>query len=105
DLQRAGQIAMRISGLKPSRTLAFCFLLCLFAWANAQETSASGSLKGIGTSQNVRSNGELADGYSVSLWSWEGKLVGFLSPHRGLMGDPPMGMLADIEYDSSPHLG
>lgn len=92
---------MLIHVLKCARNLAFCFILGLSASSYAQEATYSNGLKGIGAFQNVRSDGEHADGYSVRLWSREGKIVGFIDHHRGLMGDPPMGILTDVQYDSS----
>ena len=92
---------MPIHTLKCARKLAFCFMLGLLASSYAQEAISSNGLKGIGAFQNVRSDGEHADGYSVSLWSREGKIFGLISHHRGLIGDPPMGILTDVQYDPS----
>lgn len=44
--------------------------------------------------------GEHCDGYDVSLWKYKGSLIGFLNHHRGLCGDPPMGLLQDVTYSA-----
>jgi hypothetical protein len=46
------------------------------------------------------STGEHCDGYSVVLWHHRDSLIGFLSHHRGLCGDPPTGILEDLRYNS-----
>ncbi len=46
-------------------------------------------------------SGEHCDGYDVQLWRYKGSVIGFLNHHRGLCGDPPMGMLEDVVYSKS----
>jgi hypothetical protein len=36
----------------------------------------------------------------VQLWLIQGKIIGMIDFHRGLLGDPPMGVLTDIGYNS-----
>lgn len=45
--------------------------------------------------------GEHCEGYDVMLWKNKGSLVGFLYHHRGLCGDPPMGVLEETLYSVS----
>jgi hypothetical protein len=50
---------------------------------------------------NVRSaTGEHCEGYNIMLWKYKGSLIGFLNHHRGLCGDPPMGIMEDIVYSA-----
>ena len=43
--------------------------------------------------------GEHCKGYDVMLWKYKGSLIGFLNHHRGLCGDPPMGLLEETSYN------
>jgi hypothetical protein len=61
------------------------------------------SVRAFGSYEHVTSDGEHASGYSLDLWSYGGKLVGIIRVHRGLMGDPPAGLLEDVVYDPSSH--
>lgn len=58
-----------------------------------------------GTFSNRESNGEHEWGYEVELWSYEGDLVGMFIGSAGtrLVGDPPVGVLKDVMYNS--HIG
>lgn len=48
---------------------------------------------------NVKSaTGEHCEGYNVIIWKYKGSLIGFLNHHRGLCGDPPMGIMDQISY-------
>jgi hypothetical protein len=57
-------------------------------------------IKPIGTFMNVKTDGEHASGYLIRLWSQEEKVYGLVSVHQGLMGDPPAGILDNVEFDS-----
>jgi hypothetical protein len=74
---------------------------CLFVFAGAPRAIRKETIKAVGCFVNVRSDGEHADGYSVRLWIRGSGLIGLVDYHRGLAGDPPMGVLADVRYDSS----
>lgn len=53
----------------------------------------------LGDYVNVKSaTGEHCDGYSVMIWKYKGSLVGLLNHHRGLCGDPPMGVMEETVY-------
>lgn len=50
---------------------------------------------------NVKSaTGEHCEGYNVTIWKYKETLIGFLNHHRGLCGDPPMGLMEDILYSA-----
>lgn len=48
---------------------------------------------------NVKSDGEHASGYDVELWKQGEKIYGLINAHRGLMGDPPAGILENVNFD------
>jgi hypothetical protein len=99
--QTAG-VAMRIKGLSYSRALKLSLLFaCLFAPMAVPKPEQQGTIKAIGCFANVRSDGEHADGFSVRLWLRGGEIIGLIDYHRGLMGDPPMGILTDVRFESS----
>jgi hypothetical protein len=80
--------------------LAFIMLACsISATAVISMTEQEREIKAIGCFANVRSDGEHADGYSVRLWSYGTEFIGIIDYHRGLIGDPPMGFLTDVQYD------
>lgn len=55
----------------------------------------------LGNYINVQSaTGEHCEGYSVRLWRHKGSIIGFLNHHRGLCGDPPIGIMEDISYSA-----
>ena len=55
----------------------------------------------LGDYLNVKSaTGEHCDGYDVMIWKYKGSLIGFLNHHRGLCGDPPMGVLEETLYSA-----
>ena len=59
-------------------------------------------LEFLGDYSNVQSaTGEHCEGYNIMLWKYKGSLVGFLNHHRGLCGDPPMGILEETLYSAS----
>jgi hypothetical protein len=83
------------------RTFSLAIILssgCLFAGELASRPQQR-EITPVGCFTNVRSNGEHADGYSVQLWLIQGKIIGMIDFHRGLLGDPPMGVLTDIGYN------
>jgi hypothetical protein len=53
----------------------------------------------IGYFTNVKYTGEHAYGYSVNLWRQEDNILGLISAHSGLIGDPPAGLLEDVKFD------
>ncbi|HEV8591253.1 MAG TPA: hypothetical protein VGQ55_04050 [Pyrinomonadaceae bacterium] len=61
------------------------------------------SVRAFGSYEHVISDGEHASGYSLDLWSYGGKLIGIIRVHRGLIGDPPAGLLEDVVYSPSLH--
>jgi hypothetical protein len=53
----------------------------------------------IGLFLNVKSDGEHASGYDVKLWKHGENICGLINAHRGLMGDPPTGILENVKFD------
>ncbi len=54
-----------------------------------------------GDYRNIQSaTGEHCDGYDVMIWQYKGSLIGFLNHHRGLCGDPPMGVMEETLYSA-----
>ena len=72
----------------------------IFATADVSGIQQESEIKAIGCFANVRSDGEHAYGYSVRLWAYGREIIGMIDYHRGLLGDPPMGFLTDVQYDS-----
>src|SRR3989442_2330177 len=60
-------------------------------------------IKVYGSYMNMKTNGEHASGYSVDLWAQGKKMIGIIRVHRGLMGDPPAGLLEDVLFDPQTH--
>jgi hypothetical protein len=58
------------------------------------------TIKPIGTFMNVKTDGEHASGYLIRIWKQGERVYGLVSVHRGNMGDPPAGILDDVEFDS-----
>jgi hypothetical protein len=56
-------------------------------------------VKPIGTFMNVKTDGEHASGYTIKLWKQDDKVYGSISVHRGLMGDPPTGILENVKFE------
>jgi hypothetical protein len=56
-------------------------------------------VKQFGSFQKVKTDGEHASGYSVDLWKENGKLIGLIAVHRGLIGDPPTGLIENVQFD------
>ncbi len=70
--------------------------------ANSKNESKNNSpVEVIGAFSNRESNGEHEWGYEVEIWSNEGNLVGMFTGSAGtrLVGDPPTGVLKDVEYN------
>ena len=61
-------------------------------WANA------GEVKRIGSFTNASSDGQHEAGFTVNLWMHEGRPVGILTYHIGLVGDSPRGILEDVKF-------
>jgi|GEM_PF-4482634 len=57
-------------------------------------------VKVTGAFTNVKDDGEHAYGYTVNVWKQEEKIYGFVSSIQGLSGDPPTGILEEVEFDS-----
>jgi hypothetical protein len=89
---------MKINWLIGARNLVLGFMICFII--SAADAVIAQEVKAVGCFSNVQSNGEHADGYSVELWISGGKIIGFVDHHRGLVGDPPMGILSNVQYDS-----
>jgi hypothetical protein len=80
--------------------LVFSLLVsCIFNTADASRTEQKREIKAIGCFANVRSDGEHAYGYSVRLWARGMEIIGVIDYHQGLLADPPMGVLTDVQYD------
>lgn len=79
-----------------------CFIIFAIILACSIPAHASDSrVQYLGTYINVRSNtGEHCEGYDVMLWKHKGSLIGLLNHHRGLCGDPPIGIIEDISYSA-----
>ena len=56
-------------------------------------------VKPLGTFMKVWSNGEHASGYEVELWKQGAQIFGMIHAHRGLIGDPPAGLLENVRFD------
>ncbi len=82
-------------------TGAWFVLFACHLWLTNGMGQKQAEIEAIGSFMNVQSNGEHADGYSVELWSRAGDLIGFVDYHRGLIGDPPIGVLTDVKYSAS----
>ena len=85
---------------RPSHLALSLLVSCLFLAADAPGTQQKDEIKAIGCFANVQSDGEHANGYSVQLWFRGNGMIGLIDYHRGLLGDPPMGVLSDVRYDS-----
>jgi hypothetical protein len=57
-------------------------------------------VKPFGTYWKVKSDGEHANGYHIELWKQNEKFYGLISAHSGLVGDPPTGILENVQFDS-----
>jgi hypothetical protein len=58
-----------------------------------------GPLSVIGAFSNIQYSGEHGSGYSVRLWQQGEKVFGLVSVQNGLAGDPPAGLLENVEFD------
>lgn len=56
-------------------------------------------VKPFGTYWKVISDGEHANGYDIELWKQNEKFYGLISAHSGLVGDPPTGILENMQFD------
>jgi hypothetical protein len=45
-------------------------------------------------------SGEHCDGYTIELWNYDGAFTGLIHHHRGLCGDPPVGILENVHYEA-----
>lgn len=96
-----------IGGLQTvARCLAYAFFCALFCFAVehgaiAQAIDQNNPVKIVGAFKNVKSDGEHAYGYSIELWKYRDGIVGLISAHRGLIGDPPTGILENVQFDSA----
>jgi hypothetical protein len=63
--------------------------------------SSDDQVEFLGDYFNVKSaTGEHCEGYDVMIWKYKGSLIGFLNHHRGLCGDPPMGVMEQTSYSA-----
>jgi hypothetical protein len=80
-------------------TLSGIAFFCLAAVSVvSQKGSADQPINVFASFQNVKSDGEHIDGYSIDLWKRGDEILGLISVHRGLIGDPPAGLLTDVRY-------
>lgn len=79
-----------------------CFpILAIILACSISAQASDDRVQFLGEYINVRSaTGEHCEGYDVMLWKHKGSLIGFLNHHRGLCGDPPMGVMEDISYSA-----
>ena len=79
-------------------------VLALFSRLSVVLDAAETSIRPVvyvGTYEKVESiDGEHCSGYSIDLWKHNNVLFGLLHHHRGLCGDPPCGVLTDIQHSS-----
>lgn len=90
--------------ITPSVLYSFMFAVCCFAGGNVvigQIALKDDPVKVIGSFMKVKSDGEHAYGYSVELWTHRDNIVGLISVHRGLIGDPPVGIIENVKYDAN----
>lgn len=79
------------------RVLLVCFIV-LVCKGNARASDER--VEFLGDYTHVESaTGEHCKGYDIILWKYKRLLIGFINHHRGLYGDPPMGLLEDTLYD------
>jgi hypothetical protein len=77
----------------------FIFAVILVCAGTAQASDER--VEFLGDYFNVKSaTGEHCDGYDVLIWKYKGSLIGFLNHHRGLCGDPPMGVMEETVYSA-----
>ena len=93
--------------MKPSKVIPLTVLSILFGQSPLVLSAADTPVRRIlyvGTYEKVESaTGEHCSGYSIDLWKQNNLLFGLLHQHRGLCGDPPCGVLKDLEH--SPETG
>ena len=77
------------------------FLLAVCSWTLIARGASASFL---GEFSNLRYTEEHAYGYSVLLWREGEKLFGLFYDSEGLAGDTPVGLLEDIQLDSSGKL-
>ncbi len=56
-------------------------------------------VRALGCFTNVKGDGEHATGYSAKLWVTAVGIIGMIDHPHGLTGDPPMGVLTNVDYD------
>lgn len=80
--------------------LSFLVFVVISTFYNTVQASDE-PVEFLGDYSNVKSaTGEHCEGYDVMLWKHKGSLVGFLNHHRGLCGDPPMGVMEETLYSA-----
>ncbi len=99
DRQTGIEIAM-----KHGRLISSAVALTLFCYLSVVLDAAEASTRLVvylGSYEKVESaSGEHCSGYSIDLWKHDDALFGLLHHHRGLCGDPPCGVLADIRNNT-----
>jgi hypothetical protein len=83
---------------RPQNPAIILLVFCALALAEKAAAQQKREIRPIGCFVNVRSDGEHADGFSIKLWAFGSRIIGLIDYHRGLAGDPPMGILMDVEY-------
>ncbi|MDX1430167.1 MAG: hypothetical protein R3282_07765 [Rhodothermales bacterium] len=61
----------------------------------AQPITKLGAFSGV----TSKDDGEHCSGYSMALWSLNGRAFGLIDFHAGLCGDPPCSAIDEVEYD------
>jgi hypothetical protein len=73
---------------------------CCSSGSHSSQTRAFGAVSPVGVFSSVRSTQEHAYGYSVQLWKDDGRLFGLFSAFDGPVGDAPVGLIDDVQYNS-----
>lgn len=78
--------------------IAIVFLTFCGAAAGRAQTSEP-PVKALGTFMRITSDGEHDYGYDVELWRQGERIFGLISAHDGLIGDPPTGLLENVQFN------
>ena len=92
-------IGKTVSAL-PSFWILCLLLPSLLAGVPILQNKPQTRIASIGCFINVQSRGEHDFGYSVRLWFRGDQIIGLIEYHRGLAGNPPIGILTDVRYDA-----
>jgi len=79
----------------------YLLILAIIVLYVSPAQSSDDRVEFLGDYFNVKSaTGEHCEGYDVMIWKYKGSLIGFLNHHRGLCGDPPMGVMEETLYSA-----